>query len=104
MIIDITGTILIPGNIGRNCPGNGECPGIECCCNECDYMLCCLEDHDPSDCMQCQDRACPHAPHQYKSNKLKNTKLPPFSVRRCIAFVGAMLYNICIHKNRKDDS
>ncbi len=39
MIIDITGTILIPGNEGKDCPGNGF-HEAECCCNECDYMMC----------------------------------------------------------------
>ena len=45
MIIDVTGTILIPGNCGSDCPG---CSGWNCCCDECDYMLCCLETHDPT--------------------------------------------------------
>ena len=26
---------LVPGNEGRNCPGNGTC------CDECDYLICC---------------------------------------------------------------
>ena len=48
MIIDVTGTVLIPGNLGKDCPGNGETKDqngniIECCCDECDYMLCCYE-------------------------------------------------------------
>lgn len=47
MLIDITGTILIPGNGGSDCPGNGshyDANGrlIECCCDECDYMICCI--------------------------------------------------------------
>ncbi len=58
MIIDITGTILIPGNMGRDCPGNGE--QGECCCEECDYMLCCLEDHSMDTCKTCTDSHCPH--------------------------------------------
>ena len=46
MITDITGIVLIPGNGGANCPGNGahiDPNGnlIACCCDECDYMLCC---------------------------------------------------------------
>ena len=60
MIIDITGTTLIPGNCGDNCPGNGTFAGIECCCNECDYMMCCLEEHDPSACLTCSDNDCPY--------------------------------------------
>ena len=44
MIVDITGTILTPGNHGKNCAGYGEhIDGngklIECCCEECDYFL-----------------------------------------------------------------
>ena len=42
MITDITGTELIPGNCGLNCPGNGFQEEHPCCCDECDYMMCCL--------------------------------------------------------------
>ena len=62
MIIDITGTVLTPGNLGEDCLGNGEHDGIECCCNECDYMLCCLPCHDMRKCLTCTDSDCPHAP------------------------------------------
>jgi len=41
MIIDVTGTELTPGNQGKDCLGNGKHEGIECCCDECSYMLCC---------------------------------------------------------------
>ncbi len=58
MIVDVTGTILIPGNLGQDCPGNGE-GKAECCCDECDYMLCCLEDHDMRNCITCDDPECP---------------------------------------------
>lgn len=61
MIIDITGTILIPGNRGKDCPGNGENDGYECCCNECDYMLCCLEEYKLEECSTCKDIYCPHS-------------------------------------------
>ena len=61
MIIDISGTILTPGNQGRDCRGNGESAGIECCCEECDYMLCCLEDHNPEQCEICNDPDCPRS-------------------------------------------
>ena len=67
MIIDITGTILTPGNYGNDCLGNGEHEGIECCCDECAYMLCCLQEHYPSRCPTCNDVDCPHSP------KCKNT-------------------------------
>ena len=36
MIVDITGIILLPGNGGLDCLGNGE--NGECCCEECDYI------------------------------------------------------------------
>lgn len=63
MIIDVTGTMLIPGNLGKDCPGNGKDTNIECCCDECDYMQCCLETHDSSECFNCQDTDCPHSPN-----------------------------------------
>lgn len=64
MILDVTGIELIPGNEGRDCPGNGShlddkgLP-IECCCDECDYYLCCLEGQTEEDCQQCYDGDCP---------------------------------------------
>ena len=61
MLIDITGTILIPGgDKGENCPGNGRNPEIECCCDACDYMLCCFEENDHDFCAMCSDKNCPH--------------------------------------------
>ena len=59
MIIDITGTVLIPGNLGRDCPGNGSNDDVECCCDECDYMLCCLPTHDRAECLACKEEDCP---------------------------------------------
>ena len=47
MIIDITGTILIPGNLGKDCPGNVENNPQVCCCDECDYFLLCFPEFDP---------------------------------------------------------
>ena len=44
MIVDVTGIVLIPGNGGRDCPGNGETG--ECCCDECDYMIKCLTEEE----------------------------------------------------------
>ena len=61
MIIDITGTELTPGNRGINCPGNGFHKDFPCCCDECDYMLCCLEDHNSADCLVCHDPDCPNS-------------------------------------------
>ena len=62
MIRDVTGTMLIPGNCGAECPGNWAFAGWNCCCNECDYMICCLETHDPKECQTCHDKNCPRSP------------------------------------------
>lgn len=40
---------FVPGNYGEDCPFNGECYDekgdlIECCCDECDYMIDCFLD------------------------------------------------------------
>lgn len=66
MIIDITGIVLTPGNNGIDCLGNGEHLSksgeiIECCCDECNYMLCCSQGHNMSNCNACKDAFCPHA-------------------------------------------
>lgn len=44
MIIDVTGTNLIPGDCGEKCPGRIVC------CDECDYLSCCLEDFEKMEC------------------------------------------------------
>ncbi len=49
--------------MGNDCPGNGENPEIECCCNECDYMLCCIETWTPEDCIRCNEKDCPRKEH-----------------------------------------
>lgn len=59
MIIDITGTVLTPGNGGKDCLGNGYHDGIECCCDECDYMKCCFENDDFRMCLDCGKKECP---------------------------------------------
>lgn len=64
MIIDVTGIVLIPGNNGRDCPGNGKHVDknghvIECCCDECDYMACCLDNRHVYACAACEDYECP---------------------------------------------
>ena len=41
-----TGILLIPGFHGDGCPGSGEIPGYECCCDECDYFLICFRELD----------------------------------------------------------
>lgn len=45
-INDITGTVLLPGQPDQ-CPGNGNTKNIygdmiDCCCDECDYLISCL--------------------------------------------------------------
>jgi len=64
MIIDVTGIELTPGNGGRDCLGNGERfyengERVECCCDECDYMICCYVMKAFSDCKTCKDINCP---------------------------------------------
>ncbi len=63
MITDVTGVVLFPGKGGQDCPGNGQGRdrqgnAIECCCDECDYRMCCTED---TDCVHCEDTDCPRA-------------------------------------------
>ena len=65
MIIDITGVELTPGNNGENCLGNGEHLDkagnlIGCCCDECDYLMCCLDEHNSDECEKCTDKECPN--------------------------------------------
>ena len=42
-----SGVELRPSYHGQDCPGNGEHPGIECCCDECDHYLSCFPDWHP---------------------------------------------------------
>ena len=58
MIIDVTGIVLTPGNMGRDCAGNGE-GEAECCCDECDYLQCCTGYRGEEDCRHCRDTDCP---------------------------------------------
>ena len=60
MIIDVTGIELTPGNDGKDCLGNGEHEGVECCCDECDYYLCCTREDYRNMCVSCIDFDCPH--------------------------------------------
>lgn len=61
-IIDTTGTLLTPGNNGKDCTGNIEYnPLSEICCDECDYMMCCLPEHNSNECKNCLDSMCPHS-------------------------------------------
>ena len=52
---------LMPGNNGNDCLYNGEhCDMngniIECCCDECDYLMCCIEEFN--DCSNCECFEC----------------------------------------------
>ena len=65
MIVDVTGIVLTPGNNGRDCWGNGthfDADGtpVECCCDECDYWLCCYEQ---CCCDECEEERCPRMAH-----------------------------------------
>ena len=42
--LDLSNLKLTPSPYGRDCKGNGEWPGIECQCDECDYYLVCFPD------------------------------------------------------------
>ncbi len=44
-----TGMLLKPGLSGKDCPGNGMQPGVECCCDECDHFLVCFREWNLSD-------------------------------------------------------
>jgi len=59
MIIDITENPLTPGNLGKDCLCNGEHNDIECCCDECDYLICCIDENCPQNCVACPDVDCP---------------------------------------------
>lgn len=53
---------IMPGNEGRDCLGNGETLDengdlIECCCDECDYLMCCY--YKNVDCLSCDIDECP---------------------------------------------
>ncbi len=55
---------LMPANYGRDCIGNGKHKNeegkiIECLCDECDYMICCLIMKGFDDCNNCEDVTCP---------------------------------------------
>ena len=43
-IDQFTGTLLTPSHNGKKCLGNGEHDGIECCCDECEYLCYCFKD------------------------------------------------------------
>lgn len=44
-----TGIKLTPSYQGKDCLGNGNFPGYECCCDECDFFLTCFPDFNDPD-------------------------------------------------------
>ena len=46
LVDESTGILLTPSHHGALCLGNGEHPGFECCCEECDFYLTCFPDWD----------------------------------------------------------
>ena len=72
MIRDVTGTKLTPGNFGKDCIGNGghyDKNGklIECCCDECGFYMCCIEEHKQNDCKTCEYFYCPRVKNKIGS-------------------------------------
>ena len=61
LIAGVTGIILMPGNQGKDCPGNSANPAVSCCCDECDSMLYCFDTEYPSQCSTCKDCYRPRA-------------------------------------------
>jgi len=64
MYIEVDRIMLVPGNYGKDCPGNGlhkDSNGniIECLCDECDFLLCCTEENYKEACEGCPETECP---------------------------------------------
>ena len=58
-----------PGNNGRLCIFNGSHldkngKAVECRCDECSYLMCCLDNFSESDCYSCKELNCPCFPKQ----------------------------------------
>ena len=66
MIIDITGTVLIPGDCGKNCPGR------IICCDECDFLACCLDNFDKKSCENCKKRIVPTLKYEILITNIAN--------------------------------
>ncbi len=63
MITDITGMVLTPGNNGLDCLGNGNHTRtdgslIECCCDECNFLVCCTLNPNNILCQTCTNIQC----------------------------------------------
>lgn len=61
---------LMPGNEGKDCPGNGTVHGIECQCDECDYLMCCVPEYSPDECEECNIDYCPRIIERGKFSRL----------------------------------
>ena len=64
IIIGSSGYKLTPGNNGESCICNGKSKNIfgrkiESCCDECDYLMCCLPEEYAKSCENCSDGSCP---------------------------------------------
>ena len=59
LITDVADIELTPGNHWKDCFGNGEHKDVEFCCDECDYMLCCISEDFTNMCISCKDFDCP---------------------------------------------
>ena len=49
---------FVPGNFGKDCPGNGEDKSIECQCDECDFLMCCIDEDFEKYCTDCIEYEC----------------------------------------------
>ena len=90
-----------PGNDGKNCDFNGEYLDhngqiIECRCDECDYMICCLD----GACKHCKYKNCPRKQFYKKRNAIRIKKLKIF-LTRLLYFFGDRNVKRCIAERYK---
>ena len=74
MIIDAANVELMPGNYGKDCLGNGMHEALTCCCDECDYLFCCVSEDFPDVCAACEDTNCPR-----KNNEPQSRQPPEYA-------------------------
>ena len=72
MIRDVTGIRLTPGDFGNDCLGDGrhfdkKGKRIECCCDECGYLMCCTDKNFELACADCVDFRCPRCKNKISS-------------------------------------
>ena len=62
MIVNENQIVLLPGNEGKDCLGNGTHTDkngeMVCLCDECDYMLCCFPEYGGEVCENCPEENC----------------------------------------------